>query len=657
MRAMGGMGRPVGFGRRKPKETDTPPGPDAPDVVRIRCRAAEPPSGAGLALGSCNGPAPRLPPSTWLGGHGWPPKPLAAGQVPEGLARVPRLDFQRAGSNAPARDPKAAAAAAAGALRSALPDVKHATEPPLAKRQQFGRPRGGSTPERHGRHPSAGESREVQRGSRRGRRGRRRARLPGAAGGGGVGGRGWPQPPALIRACCPGQKAPVGGGWLGWWWGGGWLGWHQWAGAPSASAPRRAGFNNRWGVNPRATRSPATEPPQPQRHAPASPSPRARPTSAVRARARPRYLSIARTSRPRPAGQQQQQQQRAADNRGAGCSHWSGRLGTGSLASSSGTWAADIRRTTWTGTWSSRCRWAALLGGAPAGRQQACRGAHAARRPCRRRPGSTRTTPARTMSTTATARPSCGPLCSAPTTVRRPPAWRRHHAAAPPARAQPIPTGSPPGRAGLVSVASLMLGVGAGSEAHQAMVLSGVAGLVAGALSMAVGGAQRGARRPGGLHPGRPLPAPRPARRSASCVAAAPAPCTPTLVPRATRHAPHQHTCPSTCACRVHQRRLAARLRGGRHREGAADAGARARGAAVGGAALSAQGCSSSCRAAVLAPRGAAACSAPHEAAPGAWLAVPPVAVTAAGRHSTALPAAGGAAAATASNRQPPRAR
>eukprot|EP00879_Flechtneria_rotunda_P021190 GHRR01022322.1.p1 GENE.GHRR01022322.1~~GHRR01022322.1.p1 ORF type:complete len:145 (+),score=52.25 GHRR01022322.1:184-618(+) len=40
---------------------------------------------------------------------------------------------------------------------------------------------------------------------------------------------------------------------------------------------------------------------------------------------------------------------------------------------------------------------------------------------------------------------------------------------------------------GLVSVASLMLGVGAGTEALRTMQLSGIAGLVAGALSMACG--------------------------------------------------------------------------------------------------------------------------------------------------------------------------
>ena len=36
-------------------------------------------------------------------------------------------------------------------------------------------------------------------------------------------------------------------------------------------------------------------------------------------------------------------------------------------------------------------------------------------------------------------------------------------------------------------MASLMLGVGGGSDTHKTMVLSGVAGLVAGALSMAAG--------------------------------------------------------------------------------------------------------------------------------------------------------------------------
>lgn len=40
---------------------------------------------------------------------------------------------------------------------------------------------------------------------------------------------------------------------------------------------------------------------------------------------------------------------------------------------------------------------------------------------------------------------------------------------------------------GLVSTASLMLGVGAGSDALRAMQLAGVAGLFAGALSMACG--------------------------------------------------------------------------------------------------------------------------------------------------------------------------
>lgn len=40
---------------------------------------------------------------------------------------------------------------------------------------------------------------------------------------------------------------------------------------------------------------------------------------------------------------------------------------------------------------------------------------------------------------------------------------------------------------GLVSVASLILGVGAGSDSLRAMQLSGMAGLVAGALSMACG--------------------------------------------------------------------------------------------------------------------------------------------------------------------------
>ncbi len=38
---------------------------------------------------------------------------------------------------------------------------------------------------------------------------------------------------------------------------------------------------------------------------------------------------------------------------------------------------------------------------------------------------------------------------------------------------------------GLVSVASLMMGVGGGSEDAKTLVLSGVAGLVGGALSMA----------------------------------------------------------------------------------------------------------------------------------------------------------------------------
>jgi VIT1/CCC1 family predicted Fe2+/Mn2+ transporter len=40
---------------------------------------------------------------------------------------------------------------------------------------------------------------------------------------------------------------------------------------------------------------------------------------------------------------------------------------------------------------------------------------------------------------------------------------------------------------GLVSVASLMMGVGGGSEDKQALILAGVAGLVGGALSMAAG--------------------------------------------------------------------------------------------------------------------------------------------------------------------------
>ncbi len=40
---------------------------------------------------------------------------------------------------------------------------------------------------------------------------------------------------------------------------------------------------------------------------------------------------------------------------------------------------------------------------------------------------------------------------------------------------------------GLVSVASLMLGVGGGTDSLHAMTLAGVAGLVAGALSMACG--------------------------------------------------------------------------------------------------------------------------------------------------------------------------
>ena len=40
---------------------------------------------------------------------------------------------------------------------------------------------------------------------------------------------------------------------------------------------------------------------------------------------------------------------------------------------------------------------------------------------------------------------------------------------------------------GLVSVASLMLGVGGGSESLHIVVLAGVAGLIGGALSMAVG--------------------------------------------------------------------------------------------------------------------------------------------------------------------------
>jgi vacuolar iron transporter family protein len=40
---------------------------------------------------------------------------------------------------------------------------------------------------------------------------------------------------------------------------------------------------------------------------------------------------------------------------------------------------------------------------------------------------------------------------------------------------------------GLVSVASLMLGVGGGAESSNAVILSGLAGLVGGALSMACG--------------------------------------------------------------------------------------------------------------------------------------------------------------------------
>lgn len=40
---------------------------------------------------------------------------------------------------------------------------------------------------------------------------------------------------------------------------------------------------------------------------------------------------------------------------------------------------------------------------------------------------------------------------------------------------------------GLVSVASLMLGVGGGTDSLRAMTLAGVAGLVGGALSMACG--------------------------------------------------------------------------------------------------------------------------------------------------------------------------
>ncbi len=40
---------------------------------------------------------------------------------------------------------------------------------------------------------------------------------------------------------------------------------------------------------------------------------------------------------------------------------------------------------------------------------------------------------------------------------------------------------------GLVSVASLMLGVEGGSDELHSVVLAGVAGLIAGALSMAVG--------------------------------------------------------------------------------------------------------------------------------------------------------------------------
>ena len=41
---------------------------------------------------------------------------------------------------------------------------------------------------------------------------------------------------------------------------------------------------------------------------------------------------------------------------------------------------------------------------------------------------------------------------------------------------------------GLVSVASLMMGVGGGSQDSKTLLLSGVAGLVGGALSMAAGG-------------------------------------------------------------------------------------------------------------------------------------------------------------------------
>ncbi|EEE57465.1 hypothetical protein OsJ_07705 [Oryza sativa Japonica Group] len=54
---------------------------------------------------------------------------------------------------------------------------------------------------------------------------------------------------------------------------------------------------------------------------------------------------------------------------------------------------------------------------------------------------------------------------------------------------------------GLVSVASLMVGVGAANGTRRAMLVSGLAGLVAGACSMAIGGVRvrvRAVRHPGG---------------------------------------------------------------------------------------------------------------------------------------------------------------
>jgi hypothetical protein len=56
-----------------------------------------------------------------------------------------------------------------------------------------------------------------------------------------------------------------------------------------------------------------------------------------------------------------------------------------------------------------------------------------------------------------------------------------------------MPTWHPSLNDGLVSTASLMLGVGAGADSLHAMQLAGIAGLVAGALSMAAGGWPRNA--------------------------------------------------------------------------------------------------------------------------------------------------------------------